>query len=137
MGVEWGGSIGNAGCVDGDMGGVQDVVSTWVPGAFELGVVAKNIAASGKFDAVICLGAIIRGDTSHYDAVVGAATSGVQSAGAATGVPCIFGVLTTDNMDQALNRCGGKAGNIGSNSAATAIETASLLSKLKAEGMAV
>mmetsp|Transcript_32587 Transcript_32587/g.92385 ORF Transcript_32587/g.92385 Transcript_32587/m.92385 type:complete len:233 (+) Transcript_32587:121-819(+) len=114
----------------------EDIVSTWVPGSFELGVVAKNMAASGKFAAVICLGAIIRGDTSHYDAVVSAATSGVQNAGSATGVPCIFGVLTTDNMDQALNRAGGKAGNIGSNAAATAIETSTLLSKLKSEGLA-
>ena len=77
--------LSNIGCITLTCHVMQDIVSTYVPGAFELGVVAKNIASSGKFDAVICLGAIIRGDTSHYDAVVGAATSGVQNAGSSTG----------------------------------------------------
>jgi len=114
----------------------EDIVSTWVPGSFELGIVATSMAASGKYDAVICLGAIIRGDTSHYDAVVSAAVSGVQTAAAATGIPCIFGVLTTENMEQALDRAGGKAGNIGSNAAMTAIETSTLLRTLKSNGQA-
>ncbi|XP_057546842.1 6,7-dimethyl-8-ribityllumazine synthase, chloroplastic [Amaranthus tricolor] len=104
----------------------EDIDVFWVPGAYELGVTAQELGKSGKYHAIICLGAVIRGDTSHYDAVVNSASSGVLSAGLNSGVPCIFGVLTCDDMDQAINRVGGKAGNKGSEAALTAIEMASL-----------
>lgn len=105
----------------------SDVSVAWVPGAFELPVVAKALAKTGRYDAVICLGAVIRGDTGHYEMVAGNAASGIGSVGMETGVPTIFGVLTTEDMDQALNRAGGKAGNVGSNAASAAVETARLL----------
>ena len=105
----------------------SDVSVAWVPGSFELPVVAKTFAESGRFDSVICLGAVIRGETSHYDMVAGQASSGIGRVGLETGVPTIFGVLTTENMDQAINRAGGKSGNLGSNAAAAAIETARLV----------
>lgn len=101
-----------------------DVIS--VPGCFEIPVTAQLLGKSGKYDAVICIGAVIRGDTTHYDAVANSSASGVLSAGLGSGVPCIFGVLTCDDMDQALNRAGGKAGNKGAEAALTAIEMASL-----------
>lgn len=113
--------------------GVQDAAISvaWVPGAFELPVIAKAMAQSGRYDAVICLGAVIRGETDHYEMVAGQAASGIAAVGLETGVPAIFGVLTADNMDQAVNRAGGKAGNIGSNAAAAAIETARLLQAIR------
>ncbi|EFJ52314.1 hypothetical protein VOLCADRAFT_108879 [Volvox carteri f. nagariensis] len=111
-----------------------DVV--WVPGSFELPVVAKSMAKSGKYAGVVCIGAIIRGATTHYDAVVSAATSGVLGASTDTGVPVIFGVLTTDDLEQALDRTGGKVGNKGGEAALTAVEMATLMSKLKLEGKA-
>ena len=113
--------------------GVQDAAISvaWVPGAFELPVIAKALAQSGRYDAVICLGAVIRGETDHYEMVAGQAASGIAAVGLETGVPAIFGVLTADNMDQAVNRAGGKAGNIGSNAAAAAIETARLLQAIR------
>ncbi|MED6192303.1 hypothetical protein PIB30_009117 [Stylosanthes scabra] len=104
----------------------EDIDVVWVPGSFEIGVVAGRLAKSGKYHAVVCIGAVIRGDTTHYDAVANSAASGVLSAGLNSGVPCIFGVLTCDNMDQALNRAGGKSGNKGAEAALTAIEMASL-----------
>jgi 6,7-dimethyl-8-ribityllumazine synthase len=107
--------------------GDNDINVIWVPGAFELPVVAKSLAKSGRFDAVVCLGAVIRGETGHYDMVAGNAARGIAQVGADTGVPAIFGVLTTEDMEQALNRAGGKAGNIGANAAVAAIETARLL----------
>lgn len=112
--------------------GVADAAITvaWVPGAFELPVIAKAMAQSGRYDAVICLGAVIRGETDHYEMVAGQAASGIAAVGLDTGVPAIFGVLTADNMDQAINRAGGKSGNIGSNAAAAAVETARLLQAL-------
>ncbi len=105
----------------------EDITVGWVPGSFELPVVAKALAKSGRFNAVICLGAVIRGETSHYDMVAGQAASGINSIGLETGVPAIFGVLTTENMEQALNRAGGKAGNMGANTAVAAIETARII----------
>ncbi|KAK9811305.1 hypothetical protein WJX72_001476 [[Myrmecia] bisecta] len=111
-----------------------DVV--WVPGSFELPVVAKAMAKSGKYDAVLALGAVVRGSTTHYDAVAGAAASGLLSAGADTGVPIIFGVLTCETMEQALDRAGGKLGNKGGETALTAIEMANLLKSLRASGKA-
>jgi 6,7-dimethyl-8-ribityllumazine synthase len=98
-----------------------------VPGAFEIPVVAKRVAK--KYAAVICLGCVIKGDTDHYDHVAGAATSGIAAAGVETGVPVIFGVLTTETLEQALHRAGGKAGNKGGEAALTAIEMANLLAK--------
>ncbi len=105
----------------------DDISVAWVPGSFELPVVAKTLAKTGRYDSIICLGAVIRGETGHYEMVAGHATSGTGAVSLETGVPVIFGVLTTENMEQALNRAGGKSGNVGSNSAATAIETARLI----------
>ncbi|MCH2504253.1 MAG: 6,7-dimethyl-8-ribityllumazine synthase [Dehalococcoidia bacterium] len=105
----------------------DDINVVWVPGAFELPVAAKSLANTGRFDAIVCLGAVIRGETGHYDMVAGNAARGISQVGVDTGVPTIFGVLTTENMDQALNRAGGKAGNMGANAAVAAIETARLV----------
>ena len=111
----------------------SDIEVAWVPGAFELPLVAKALALTGLYDAIICLGAVIRGDTGHYDAVAGRATNGIGAVSTDTGVPTIFGVLTTDNMEQAQARAGGKAGNAGSNAAVAAIETARLIQAIKAK----
>lgn len=116
---------------------LTNVDVAWVPGAFELPVVSKAMANSGKYGAVVCIAAVIRGATTHYDAVVSATTGGVLSAGTDSGVPVIFGVLTTDDLEQALDRTGGKVGNKGGEAAITAIEMASLLKMLKADGKAV
>jgi 6,7-dimethyl-8-ribityllumazine synthase len=105
----------------------DDINVVWVPGAFELPVAAKSLAKTSRFDAIVCLGAVIRGETGHYDMVAGNAARGISQVGLDTGVPTIFGVLTTENMDQALNRAGGKAGNMGANAALAAIETARLM----------
>ena len=111
----------------------DDISIAWVPGSFELPVVAKALAESGKYDAIICLGAVIRGETDHYNMVANQASSGIASVGRETGVPTIFGVLTTENMDQAINRSGGKSGNLGSNSAVAAVETALLIKSIKSD----
>jgi 6,7-dimethyl-8-ribityllumazine synthase len=108
-----------------------DISVAWVPGSFELPVVAKTLGQTGRYDSVICLGAVIRGETGHYDMVANQAASGIAAAGRETGVPTIFGVLTTEDMDQAINRAGGKAGNAGSNAALAAIETARLVQAIK------
>ncbi len=105
----------------------DDISVAWVPGSFELPVVAKSMAKTGRYDSIICLGAVIRGETGHYDMVAGQASGGIGSIGTDTGVPVIFGVLTTENMEQAINRSGGKSGNLGSNAAVAAIETARLI----------
>ncbi|KAL1806258.1 hypothetical protein ACET3Z_029326 [Daucus carota] len=104
----------------------EDIDVVWVPGSFEIGVVAERLGKSKKYDAILCIGAVVRGDTTHYDAVSNSAASGILSASLNSGVPCIFGVLTTENMDQAMNRAGGKSGNKGAEAALTAIEMASL-----------
>ena len=109
----------------------NDITVAWVPGSFELPVVAKAFAESGRYDAIICLGAVIRGETDHYNMVANQSASGIASVGRETGVPTIFGVLTTENMDQAINRSGGKAGNLGSNSAVAAVEMALLIKSIK------
>jgi 6,7-dimethyl-8-ribityllumazine synthase len=108
-----------------------DISVAWVPGSFELPMVAKTFAQTERYDAVICLGAVIRGETGHYDIVAGQASGGTGAVGLETGVPTIFGVLTTEDMDQALNRAGGKSGNIGSTAAVSAIETARLVQAIK------
>ncbi|GJN27161.1 hypothetical protein PR202_gb15157 [Eleusine coracana subsp. coracana] len=104
----------------------ENITIVSVPGSFEVPVTAQKLGKSGKFDAILCIGAVIRGDTTHYDAVANSAASGVLSAGLSAGIPCVFGVLTCEDMDQALNRAGGKAGNKGAEAAITAIEMASL-----------
>lgn len=108
----------------------DDVDLAYVPGSFELPLVAKKLAESKKYAAIICLGAVIRGDTDHYDHVAGGAASGIQQASLSTGIPVIFGVLTCDTMEQALNRAGGKAGNKGAEAALCAIEMVNLLKQL-------
>ena len=104
-----------------------DIEIIWVPGAFEIPLIAQNLAGSKKYQAVICLGAVIRGSTSHYDYVCAEVSKGVAHAGMATGVPTIFGVLTTENIEQAIERAGTKAGNKGFDAAVTAIEMANLI----------
>lgn len=101
-----------------------------VPGSFEIPVVARRLAETKKYAAVVCLGAVIKGDTDHYDHVAAAATNGVLQASVTTGVPVIFGVLTCDTLEQAVNRAGGKSGNKGFEAAVTAIEMANLMVKL-------
>lgn len=109
----------------------DDITLAWVPGSFELPVAAKSFGQSGQFDAVICLGAVIRGETDHYEMVANQAAAGISAAGRETGIPTVFGVLTTENMEQAINRAGGKSGNLGSNAASAAIETARLVHAIK------
>ena len=112
-------------------GGNKDNVTVIrVPGAFELPLAAKRIAMNGKNDAVVCLGAVIRGETSHYDYVCANASSGIASASLETGVPVSFGLLTTDTIEQAIERSGTKAGNQGRNATVCAIEMARLLKQL-------
>ena len=112
--------------------GVDDASITvvWAPGAFELPLVAKQLASSGEYDAVISLGAVIRGATGHYEHVAGQCAAGIQRVQLDTGVPVVFGVLTTDTIEQAIERAGTKAGNKGYESAETAIEMADLLRQL-------
>ncbi len=111
-------------------GDEADITLAWVPGAFEIPLVAKKMAESGKYDAVVCLGAVIRGATAHFDMVAGEATKGIAQAGLQTGVPIIFGVLTTDNIEQAVERAGSKAGNKGFEAVTTAIEMVDLIKQL-------
>jgi 6,7-dimethyl-8-ribityllumazine synthase len=103
-----------------------DVDTAWVPGAFEMPLVAKRMAESGKYDAVVCLGAVIRGGTPHFDYVAGEAAKGIAKVSLDSGVPVIFGVLTTDTIEQAVERAGTKAGNKGWSAASTALEMANL-----------
>ena len=108
----------------------SDITLVWVPGAFELPVVAKNLVQNTDCDAVICLGAVIKGETDHYDLVASNAASGILTASLATTKPVMFGVLTTDTLDQAINRAGGKLGNTGRNAAEAAIETAKVIKQI-------
>jgi 6,7-dimethyl-8-ribityllumazine synthase len=114
--------------------GVADdaIELAWVPGAFEIPVVAQALARSGRVDAIVCLGAVIRGDTPHFDYVAGSAANGVAKAGLEAGIPVLFGVLTTDTPEQAEARAGGKAGNKGADVMLAAIETANVLRSLGA-----
>lgn len=109
----------------------NNIDEIWVPGAFEIPLVAMTLAESKKYDAVICLGAVIRGSTSHYDYVCSETAKGISAAALKSGVPVIFGVLTTDTIEQAIERAGTKAGNKGWDSALSAIEMANLMGKLK------
>ena len=108
----------------------EDVTVVWVPGAFEIPLAAQRLAASGEVDAVVTLGAVIRGETPHFDYVSGHAANGVGRASMDTGIPITFGVLTTEDSDQARERSGGKAGNKGFEAALAALEMASLMSAL-------
>jgi 6,7-dimethyl-8-ribityllumazine synthase len=109
----------------------DDIVVAWVPGAFETPIAAREIAEHGGVDAIVCLGAVIRGDTAHFDYVAGEAARGIASVHATTGVPATFGVLTVDTVEQAMDRAGGKHGNKGAEAAVTAIEMVSLLRTLR------
>jgi 6,7-dimethyl-8-ribityllumazine synthase len=104
----------------------------WCPGAFEIPTVASRLAGTGRYDAVICLGAVIRGATAHFDYVAGGVANGCQQVAMSTGVPVLFGVLTVDTLDQAWERAGTKAGNKGAESAAAAIEMVNLLRQVAA-----
>ncbi len=108
----------------------EDIDLAWVPGAFEIPMVAKRMAQSGKYDAVLCLGAVIKGSTDHYDYVCAEVSKGVAQAGMQTGIPTMFGVLTTDNIEQAIERAGTKAGNKGYDVACSAIEMVNLLKNI-------
>ena len=108
----------------------QNLTVVWVPGSFEIPLVARKLAASGKYDAVITLGAVIRGATSHFDYVAAEVSKGVAQAGLETGVPVIFGVLTTDSIEQAIERAGTKAGNKGADAAMAAMEMVDLFKNL-------
>ncbi|ERT60290.1 MULTISPECIES: 6,7-dimethyl-8-ribityllumazine synthase [Megasphaera] len=108
----------------------DDITTAWVPGSFEIPLVAQKMAESGKYDAVICLGAVIRGATSHYDLVCNEAAKGIAQASLKTGVPVLFGVITTENIEQAVERAGTKAGNKGFDVATAAIEMANLLKEI-------
>ena len=117
-------------CVSRHGGDADTVDVAWVPGAFEIPLVAKKMASSGSYEAVICLGAVIKGATPHFDYVANEAAKGIASVSSETGVPVIFGILTTDTIEQALERAGSKAGNKGWDAAAAAIEMVNLLRAL-------
>ncbi len=108
----------------------EDITIASVPGSFEIPLTAKKLAGSGRYDAVICLGAVIKGETDHYEHVAGEAAKGISAVALATGVPTIFAVLTTDTLEQAINRAGGKQGNSGYSAGVAAIEMANLMRAL-------
>lgn len=108
----------------------DDIFLVWVPGAFEIPLAAQKLAKSGKYDAVVCVGAVIRGATSHYDHVCAEVSKGIANVGLDTGVPVIFGIVTTDNIEQAVERAGTKAGNKGFDAAVSAIEMANLMGNI-------
>ena len=109
----------------------EEVQVAWVPGAFEIPLIASKMAKSGRYDAVICLGAVIRGSTSHYDYVCNEVSKGIAAVSLETGVPVLFGVLTTENIEQAIERAGSKAGNKGSECAEGAVEMVNLIRELE------
>lgn len=111
-------------------GALDDLTTVWVPGAFEIPLVAQKLAQSGKYDAVICLGAVIRGSTPHFDYVCAEVSKGIATVSMKTNVPIMFGVLTTENIEQAIERAGTKAGNKGYDAAMSAIEMANLLKEI-------
>ena len=109
----------------------ENIQVAWVPGAFEIPLIASKMAESGKYDAVICLGAVIRGSTSHYDYVCSEVSKGIASVSLKSGIPVMFGVLTTENIEQAIERAGSKAGNKGSECAQGAIEMVNLIREIQ------
>ena len=111
----------------------DDIEVVWSPGSFEIPVLARRLGASGRYSAVICLGAVIRGQTDHHQHIASQVAKGVAAAGMETGVPCIFGILTCDTLEQAVDRAGAKAGNKGSDAAVSAIEMANLIGQLPAD----
>ncbi|SEV92932.1 6,7-dimethyl-8-ribityllumazine synthase [[Clostridium] fimetarium] len=111
----------------------DDIDVAWVPGAFEIPLIASKMAMSGKYDAVICLGAVIRGSTTHYDYVCSEVSKGVASVSLNSDIPVMFGVLTTENIEQAIERAGTKAGNKGYDSAVSAIEMVNLIRAIEAK----
>jgi len=117
-------ALGRHGVVD------EDIEIAWVPGSFEIPLVAKRMAASGRYNAVICVGAVIRGSTPHFDYIAAEVTKGIALAGLETGIPVLLGVLTTDTIEQAIERAGSKAGNKGFDAAVGAIEMADLLRRM-------
>jgi 6,7-dimethyl-8-ribityllumazine synthase len=110
--------------------GEDDLVVAWVPGAFELPLAARRLAGTGLYDAVVCLGAVIRGETAHFDYVAAEAARGISEVSLAADLPVLFGVLTTENLEQALDRAGGKHGNKGWDSAMAAMQMVSVLDQL-------
>ncbi|MGN0242120.1 MAG: 6,7-dimethyl-8-ribityllumazine synthase [Candidatus Weimeria sp.] len=108
----------------------ENITAMWVPGAFEIPVIAKRLALSKKYDAVICVGAVIRGSTSHYEMVCNEVSKGIAQTSLETGVPVLFGVITTDNIEQAVERAGSKAGNKGYDCAVSAIEMVNLMKQI-------
>ena len=108
----------------------EDIDVAWVPGSFEIPLIAKKMADSGKYDAVICLGAIIRGSTTHYDLVCNEAAKGVTQVSLSSNIPVMFGIITTENLEQAIDRAGAKAGNKGSECAEGAIEMINLIRQI-------
>ncbi|MEX0654051.1 MAG: 6,7-dimethyl-8-ribityllumazine synthase [Phycisphaeraceae bacterium] len=111
-------------------GDAEKLTVAWVPGSFELPVTAKKLAEGGRYDAVICLGCVIRGETDHYDHVVEQTAKGIREVGTQTGVPCIFGVITCESLEQAIHRAGAKLGNQGGKAMLAALEMANLLKKM-------
>ena len=109
----------------------ENVDLAWVPGAFEIPLVASKMAQSGKYDAVLCLGAVIRGSTDHYEYVANEVTKGIAAVSLKSGVPIMFGVLTCDNLEQAIERAGSKVGNKGFEAAVSAIETINVIKSLE------
>ena len=109
----------------------EDIHVAWVPGAFEIPLIASKMAKSGKYDAVICLGAVIRGSTSHYDYVCNEVSKGIAAVSLESGIPVLFGVLTTENIEQAIERAGTKAGNKGYDCAMSAIEMFNLIQEME------
>jgi 6,7-dimethyl-8-ribityllumazine synthase len=112
----------------------SDITVAWTPGAWELPMVARKAAATGDFDAIICLGCVIRGDTPHFDYICNEAAKGIAHVGMDSGLPVVFGVLTTETLDQAINRAGAKGGNKGADAALAAIEMVNLFTKLSKKG---
>lgn len=108
----------------------ENITAAWVPGAFEIPLAASRMASSGKYDAVICVGAVIRGDTTHYDYVCSEVSKGIAQVSLKAGVPVMFGILTTENIEQAIARAGSKSGNKGYDCALSAIEMVNLLGKM-------
>ena len=108
----------------------KNITTAWIPGAFEIPVIAKRMAQTGKYDAVICVGAVIRGSTTHYDYVCNEVSKGIAHVSLETGIPVLFGILTTENIEQAIERAGTKAGNKGYDCALSAIEMVNVIDQL-------
>ena len=115
-------------------GDVGSVDVAWVPGSYEIPLAAREMARTGRYDAIVCLGAVIRGSTAHFDYVAGGASNGISAVSLETGVPTVFGVITTETIEQAIERAGTKMGNKGFEAAAVAIEMADLLPQIKSGG---